>query len=98
MIAFDFTQDKITLDQAGLLPNDTQGAVVRNLKTSPIIMAWCNSSDCNLTSGTPLGLSDGSKVMINKKIDKKMQCSNWAMDNNLSKEEKDYGVFDAYLI
>jgi hypothetical protein len=83
MVAFDFTQDKITLDWAGLLPDNMQGAFVRDLKTNPVIMACCDSCDCNPTSGTPLGLSDVSKVMINKKIDKKMQYSNWTMDNNL---------------
>jgi hypothetical protein len=44
-IAFDFTHDTITLDWAGLLPNNTHGAFVRNLKTSPVIMACCDSCD-----------------------------------------------------
>ena len=98
MIAFDFTHDKITLDQAGLLPKDTHVDFVRDLKTDPVIMVCCNSSYCNSTSRTLLGLRDVYKVMANKRIDKKVQCSNWTMDNNLSKEAKDYGAFDAYVI
>ena len=97
MVAFDFTQDNITLDRAGLLLDNTQGAFVRDLKTALVIMACCDSCDCNPTSGTPLGLSDVSKVMINKKIDIKMQYSNWTMGNNLEKKAKDYGAFDAYV-
>ena len=68
MVAFEFTQDKITLDHTGLLLNNTQGAVVRDLKTNIVIMVWCNSCDWNLTSGTPLRLSDISKVILNRKI------------------------------
>ena len=98
MVAFDFTQDRIALDWTGLLPNNTQRAFLRNLKTDLVIMACCDSCDCNLTSGTPLGLSNVSKVILNKNINKKMQCNNWTTDKDLSKEAKNYGSFVAYVI
>ena len=98
MVAFDFTQDKITLNRTGLFSNNTQGSFVRDVKTNPVITAYCNSCDCNSTSGTPLGLSDVFKVILNKKIDKRMQYSTTTMDKGLSKEAKDYGAFDAYVI
>ena len=98
MLVFDFTQDKTTLDRVGLLPNNTHTSLVRNLKTDPVITACCNSSNCNLTSGTPLGLSDAVKVMTNKCIDTTIHCSNWTMNSNLGQEAKDYGVFDVYVI
>ena len=50
MVAFDFTQDKQNLDRAGLLQNDTQTSLVRNLKNDIVIMACCDSSDCNPNS------------------------------------------------
>ena len=71
---------------------------VRDLKTDPVIMACCNSSDCNSTSGIPLGSSDVSKIMTNTRSYKKMQCTNWTMDNASSKVAKDYEVVDAYMI
>ena len=61
-------------------------------------MTCCNSSDCNLTSRTPLGLSGVFRVMANKWIDKVIQCSNLTMYNNLSQKARDYGAFDAYVI
>ena len=51
-----------------------------------------------MTSGSPLGLSDISKVILNKNISKKMQCSTWTMDTDLSKEAKNYGAFDTYVM
>ena len=45
MVAFDFTKDKITLDWAGLLLDDTQGDFVCDLKTDPVIMACCDYCD-----------------------------------------------------
>ena len=98
MVAFDFKQNEKTLDQAGLLSDDMQAAFVRNLKTNPCGMVWYNFSECNLTSGTPLRLSDILRVMVNRWIDKEMQCSNWTMYNSLSQKMRDYGAFDAYVI
>jgi hypothetical protein len=84
MVAFDFKQDKKALERAGLLPDDTQAALVRDQKTDPGVMTCCDSSDCSPTFGTPLGLSDILRVMANEWINKAMQCSNWTTDNNLS--------------
>ena len=98
MGAFDFVQDKITLDWADLLPNNTQGVVVRDFKTDLVIVSCCDSWDCNLTSATPEGLHDVSKVILNMKINKKMRCSIWTMDKDLSKETENYGAFDAYVM
>ena len=93
MIGFDFKQDGKALDRANLLPNNTQAALVRDLKTNLIIMVCCKCSDYNPTSGTAVGLSDVLKVMANRWIDKAMQCSNWTMDNNLSQKAREYGAF-----
>ena len=38
MIAFDFTKDKETLDQAGFLTNNTQATLVRDPKTDLVIV------------------------------------------------------------
>ena len=75
-----------------------QTALVHHLNTNLAIMECCNSSDCNLTSGTPLGLSDVVNVMTNKCINKAMQCSNWTIHNDLSQETKDHGAFNTYVI
>ena len=61
-------------------------------------MTCYDSSDCNPTSGTRLGLSDVLRVMTNKWIDKAIQCSNLTIDNDLSQNTRDYGAFDAYVI
>ena len=42
MVAFDFTQYRITLDRAGLLQNNTHGAFVCNLKNNPVTMVCCD--------------------------------------------------------
>ena len=52
---FDFTQYKKTLDWAGLLPNNTQTALVHDLKTDLVIMVYCNSSDYDPLPGSHWG-------------------------------------------
>ena len=55
MAAFDFSQDRLALERAGVLQGNAQGPLVHNLKPDPVIMARCNSTDRSAAAGTPLG-------------------------------------------
>ena len=98
MATFDFTQDKMVLERAGLLQENAQGALVRDPKTDPAIMVSCDSLGLGAAAGTPLGLSNVLKVMANRSMDKTLQHGNWTMDNNLTTHTQNYGAFDAYVI
>ena len=80
MAAFDFSQDKLALNRAGLLQGNAHEPLVHDLKTDPVTMARCNCADSSAAAGTPLGLSDVLKVLDGKGIDKIPQCSDWSMN------------------
>ena len=61
-------------------------------------MARCDCADSNAAADTPLGLNDVLKVLAGKGIDKSPQRTDWSMDNNLPVHQRDYGVFNAYVI
>ena len=69
MAAFNFSQDKLALECAGLLQGNTQGPLVHDLKTHPVIMTRCDSTGLSAATGTPLGLSDVLKVMVNRSME-----------------------------
>ena len=90
MATFDFTQDKMVLERAGLLQENAQGALVRDPKTDPAIMVSCDSLGLGAAAGTPLRLSNVLKVMASISINKTMQLSDWAMNNNLTTYTHNY--------
>ena len=75
MATFGISKDKLALEHTDLLQGNTQGPRVHDLKTDPVIIARCDSSDLNATVGTPLGLSNILKV-TNRGMDKTLQRSN----------------------
>ena len=88
----------MALEHAGLLRENAQGTLVRDLKTDPVIIASCDSLGLGAAAGTPLGLSDVLKSMANRSINKTKQLSDWTMSNDLTTHTHKYGAFDAYVI